>query len=226
MNWVRTLINHNNKLFKQHSIFEFKVSGVKIIDSTLIPFQTKYSLSFCSIPFDHSISDIETEAVYDAFEKMKLFLEVVFDDVVIFDASNKDDILLAVNVNNNIMMVDGAPTDQKIFETLHCKLNALVGDYLVIGDISGDTSQTGLTFVYGKSNKYTLAETVDSYAPGDYAHIKPWWERNDSTTFEIPLMSNGQPSPYTDFLEGKKENKHNAVVVKWSPSVITTGEGE
>lgn len=124
-----------------------------------------------------------------AFQKIKFFMECFINDVFII--SNKDlhvvEGFAIMNLDNNVILLPDATSDDILVQALHSKLSCLTKDVLYIGEVSLRCEQTKSSFHYNSfDGSYDLPKQ-DGFMGEHALYEEPWWSRHDCDTFDTMI---------------------------------------
>jgi hypothetical protein len=161
--------------------FTANFSGIRVIDSKMIP--TKWTIK-SDLILQENLDDFDFNYV---LIKVKFALESIMNGSIFFSMENDwaIDAFLMTDVENNVVITPGDPTDDLITMLLHSKMNALGEGMISFGgvDLQSDTS-SGLGFIF-LGNGSSLLPTMTDWI-GDASYFKePWWNRDDASTMDI-----------------------------------------
>lgn len=122
-----------------------------------------------------------------AFGKLNFFLHTILNDVFVFPVKYGDlaNDLVSTDIENVMMLLPDTATDDIMCQALHSKIMSIVGDVLVIGELSLFCKQRNTKFYYYTTDGvYELPTQLDFI--GDKAlHDSPWWSRYDCDTLDL-----------------------------------------
>jgi len=162
---------------ESHSTYKAEFSATLVQTSAmLMSYIFEVEISFGWLSPDYAKSNA-------AFLKIKFFIENLMHQSILTHPSAKVDM---ANIDNKIVMLPHPPSNDIIAMMLHCKLSAIVDDYIEI--ISVKVGSKGIDPVIS----YTHAdETYPALPPSsewikidDYYYNEPWWNRNSTDTQE------------------------------------------
>lgn len=168
--------------------------------------------------------------------KIDFFFKNIIDNSIMFAQSNdwasefliKDN---AVIVDNNIFSCPSDPSDDHLAMLFQSKMTALSKGYVVFGGIqlTSDNSR-GLSFTFVGDGVNALPDMIDWVGEVSYFE-EPWWDRDDSSTYDIIPPEDADLSEKPDFAFDldflgqslkpiNPENVNNIVRPKFKPTVI------
>jgi len=175
-------------------------------------------------------TDIDNYQLNLATLKIKFWFENFVNDSIVFAKGNEwaENAFLSdgqPSTETNVVLAHMEPTDDKLALLFQSKMNALAnGDIIFSGiELESDNAR-GLSFVYMGETQAHLPEAEDWMEPN--ALVLPWWERDDSSTFD----STADEPTYANSLDFLKEAimtpvpipTHNSKIIKakFTPQVI------
>ena len=173
---------------KNHMSMEYAFTGIRVLDSALIPVDWKISIDLVAIGKKQklSIEELEFNATI-AYQKLFFWLETNLPNIIAVDVTNEDDLYIA-NLSANIMMYcPVSPYDDVIVQLIHSKLSALATSDLLVGEIRIKASDMTVQYSFDiDSTGYDLPTTTEEYyIDGNAKDVLPWWMRNDGFSFEF-----------------------------------------
>lgn len=134
----------------------------------------------CSVLDDDSLSSSElgNRAVI-GFQRLKVWLEAILNDVILIDVNSELLDSLQETVSNMLMYVPGQPDDSMLAVLLHSKISAITENMLDIHAVSLTATDTfGIERVYRNLNPdKTYPLPGIEYFDGETQNDKPWWTR-------------------------------------------------
>ena len=151
-----------------------KFDATVVVDDVVYP--NRYNATISFIPKTKEISKQNI-----GFEKIKYLLERLCENSVIFSPADKTQAYWFKMPVNKILL-PGSPYDQLLAVTLFKKIHSIAGEYFHFGQLTVDSK-------LGDSVKYTVDEnSIEnkhlSVANWMDSNIDPWWNRNDTATFD------------------------------------------
>lgn len=138
------------------------------------------------------ISDPESDVNVDlllatAFSKLNFFLHSILCDVFVFPIkdSNLANDLVSTDVENVIMLLPETATDDIMCQALHSKIMTIVGDVLVVGELSLFCKQKNTKFYYYTMDGSYELPTQAEFIGEKSLHDTPWWTRYDCDTLDL-----------------------------------------
>jgi hypothetical protein len=196
-------IGENDELY---ITFQHSFSAIRIIDRQLIT--TFWNLKCEMVTVDE----------YDEFKfnlallKLRFWLDHILTNAVIFGKANIWAFCAFVSeqgpiTTNQVVITPEEPTDHHLAAVIQSKLNALAEHAFIMASIEIQSDEAnGLSYTYIGDAEASLPEMKNWV--GDHSWFsKPWWARNDASTFDaIPPQDADLDSPpdfaYSlDFLE-------------------------
>jgi hypothetical protein len=162
-------------------------SAIRILEDTLIP--TYWTVT----------AEIIGEKPLDSFEfqfgleKIKFWFMNIINQSIIFSADNEFAFESLLDTSSNWPVIcPSTPTDDILALVWHAKCSALADGAFFIGNfkVKSDTANN-LTYIYIGESAPNLPTATDWFAGPSYFD-KPWWERGDSSTFDL------DPTPDAD----------------------------
>lgn len=122
-----------------------------------------------------------------AIEKIEMFCKTLMNGAVILDKKDYSEEITKL-VDNNFIMVPGKANDQTMGCLILSKLIAIVGDDLEISHVV-ISSELGnnirFTFDIDSLELSVLLPTKEDWWEDKETKLLPWWERNDSATYDL-----------------------------------------
>ena len=172
---------------KNHMTLEYDFSGIRILNSGLIPADWHLSVDLVAIDKKgKSSDDVEFNATL-AYQKLFFWLDTNLPDILMVNVSNEDDLYIA-NLSSNIMLYcPDEPYDDLIAELLHSKLVALADGSILVGELRIKATDMSVKYTFDcQDTEYDLpATTEEYYTEGKARDTNPWWARNDGFCFEF-----------------------------------------
>lgn len=171
---------------KNHMTMEYDFTGIRILDSSLIPVDWHISVDLIALEKKGKSKEISEHDATISYQKLFFWLEANLPSIVAVDVSNEDDLYLA-NLSSNIMLYcPTEPYDDVIVQLLHAKLTVLAEDNLKVGEIRIKGSDMSVQYSYDADSDYNLPDTTEEYyTEGKARDELPWWYRNDGFSFEF-----------------------------------------
>lgn len=174
-------------IIKTYMTLDYDYTGIRMQDGYMTPVSWKLKVNL--IAPDKKLQE-KSELEYSAglaYQRLYFWLDTNLPNIIVVDVNDETDLYLA-NMSSNIMMYcPGPSTDDMIIQLLHSKMSAIIGNDLVIAEISlkGDDSTLQYTFDC-HDGKYMLPTTTEEYySEGVTRDSIPWWMRNDGFSFEF-----------------------------------------
>jgi len=121
-----------------------------------------------------------------ALKAMKLWLEDLIDNTIVYYPGTKHDTTLFEEIANNVMLTPDEPNDYHLCILIHSKLNA-------IGRGQVKVTKTEFSTDTGEGFKCIMTGDVGSWLPSQDEWMgsksifdQPWWSRSDGSTLDIP----------------------------------------
>ncbi|MEM5878674.1 MAG: hypothetical protein QXF12_07410 [Candidatus Aenigmatarchaeota archaeon] len=130
--------------------------------------------------------------------KLQLFFDLCLNNSIIFSIKNDFMMNIALdkknnkkNINNNIILTPGDPTDDHLTLLLQSKFNAIGNEKVLFTSLLIENKRSkNLKFIFVGEGSEVLPEKNVDWIEGICYHTKPWWCRNDLTTMDLPKMGN------------------------------------
>lgn len=152
-------------------------SSTVIVDDCVYP--NTYNITIAFVP---KSDDIKLQNI--GFERIKYLFTRLCENAVIFSPKDQtQSIWFKMPVNK--VLLPGSPYDQLLAVCLFKKISSIAGKYFVFDHLSVD-SRLGDNVKYTIDNEslenkhLAVTEWID-------ADITPWWNRNDTATFDQKL---------------------------------------
>lgn len=171
---------------KNYMSMEYDFTGIRIIESTLMPVDWHVSINLVALDKKGKSEDAELNANI-AYQRLYFWLETNLPNIIMVNVSSEDDLYIA-NLSSNLMMYcPEDPYDDVIVQLLHSKLTALADGHLLVGEIKIKASDMTVQYSYepGESGYNLPATTEEYYTEGKARDKSPWWARNDGFSFEF-----------------------------------------
>jgi len=154
--------------------------ATRIINTHITP--CEFNLEVVVAPKPHTEKSVESAAL--GFGKIKAWMEIALNDTILIN--NDSDIvhLLEEEVDNVLFKSPGEPDDVLVASLILSKIRAIVGNNLLIVNVTLWSSDTG-------NIKRMVAGDLDGLLPGieylgvEAAYKKPWWERETIETVDF-----------------------------------------
>jgi hypothetical protein len=199
--------------------FDTEFSAIRCVNKIMLA-------SHWTIQTQLLLSDETDSAMFEyAIKKISFWVESCLHHSIIFDVKNiwaVDSFLKNYDPDeqNNIVLTPLPPDDAHLSCLILAKFNALVQNLAVFESIKiSSNSDTGVSYVYYGTGSETLPNREDWFK-GKFAHLKPWWERPDTTTWDAEVGAKISPQTHPLFDEFFKESRPT------SPSGATIIKGD
>ena len=166
---------------------KFQFSGIRALNEILYSTRWDLEVNLVAVDYNKSKSSEEMQAKGNvAFQKIYFWLETVLPGVILINVNNPVSMSIANAVDNLMLYSPDEPTDDLFVQLLHAKLSAIAGDFLHIGEIKLNASDTTTTYTFNvDSVGYQLPSKVRDYVELPSLYTLPWWHRNDGFSFEF-----------------------------------------
>tara|TARA_B110000858_G_scaffold186645_1_gene230044 strand:- start:349 stop:1014 length:666 start_codon:yes stop_codon:yes gene_type:complete len=116
-----------------------------------------------------------------AFLKIKFFIENLMHQSILTHPSAKVDM---ANIENKIIMLPHPPSNDVIAMALHCKLSAIVSEYIEIITVRVGSKAIDpvISYTHGDDVYPALPPLSEWISSDDYYYDEPWWYRNSTDT--------------------------------------------
>ena len=184
------MIKFGKTTLRSYMTMNYKFTGVCLDDGVLYPNTWDISVDMVA-GVKHTATQQEVhQAGQDAamaYEKIKYWLDINLNNVLVANVCDGADFALAMHVENPVMYMPGSITDDTIVQLLHAKMTSLANGKLTIGAIRSTSQQSELGYTFDPTDTgYSLPSTVDYFKHSALHHDTPWWFRNDGFCMEIP----------------------------------------
>ena len=168
-----------------------------------------------------------------AFLKMKFFVENLMHQSILTHPFAKVDM---AHIDNKIVMLPHPPTNDIIAMILHCKLSAIVGEYIEVLSVKVGSKAIDpvISYTHADDDYPALPSAKEWIKSEDYYYDVPWWSRNSTDTqeYEDTKKSDLTSVPESDTIldnlekailgELKLEDEGGEVVEisDWKPEII------
>jgi hypothetical protein len=172
---------------RNHMTLEYDFTGVRILDSALVPVDWHLSIDLVAIDKKAKSTDMSEYEATMTYQKLYFWLDTNLPNIIMVDVSNEDDLYIA-NLSSNIMMYAPIePYDDVIVQLLHSKLSVLAETNMLIGEMRLKGSDMSVQYTFDPADTgYNLPnKTADYYTEGKSRDEIPWWLRNDGFCFEF-----------------------------------------
>lgn len=181
------MIKHGRHYITSHMTLEYKFSGIRIQDSSLIP--VDWVLTIDLVGTGKQGKDA-AKIEYDAsikYQKVHFWLDTNLPNIVVVDVGSEDDLYIANLTTNNMLFCPDSPCDDLLLELLHSKISTLSTPDLLVGEMHLRASDSLLQYVFScVDGSYDLPTlTADYYIGGVTRDTIPWWMRNDGFCCEF-----------------------------------------
>lgn len=171
--------------------YEFEVPLCRIIGTRLVASNLNVKIS---------VDIVEDSDIEFGLTKIEHWIETCVGNAVAVSAHNGDGfgVLLTEDgrprLDNPLMVCPSEPTDANLGPLLQAKLEALAEGAFVIGHVElKSNSMGGLSFTFcGDYNDFL--PTMENWITGPTWFDKPWWERDDASTFDTIMPEGADPS--------------------------------
>lgn len=180
-----------------YSTIKHSFSGVRAIDGMLSPVDWKLEVDVVGSESESSNEvTISVEKVIHWIHNTLLFPVV---------CCPSDDIMYRISnaVHNCPIHLPVMPTDDILVQVLHRKIKTIAGKALHIGELRLDSNDSTIKYSYGKLRSEKVFFSVDQYHREELYHKDPWWERNDSHSFEYPITNENSKEAYDEFFSSE-----------------------
>jgi hypothetical protein len=171
--------------------YSARITGNRIINSSMIPTWWDIQIDFFSVLDDDSSSDDDTNNIEAtiAFNVLAYWLNDYMDDLLVFDPSDKFSREMALLCNNPMFMTPGVPMDDLIVKLLHCKMNSITKGKLCVMKTSL-RSDDGGGLAYNYVNPDGIMDdnevAIEGYFQGvGIKHSTPWWMRKNAVCYDF-----------------------------------------
>jgi hypothetical protein len=198
-------------------LFDTEFSAIRCIEKVLLS-------SHCTIQTQLTLNENTTSAEFENIvKKLSFWVEIGLQHSIIFDVENTwaSERFLAgydANSQNNIVLTPLTPDDAHLGCLILSKFNALSNnlaevDYIRLNSNSGN----GISYVYYGTGNETLP-LRENWLGGKFTHLKPWWDRNDTTTWDSVIGSGQSPQNHPLFDDLFEKNRstiaNNATIIQ------------
>lgn len=157
------------------------VSCLVYVDELFLINQYKFEIGFFSISENPILNDI-------ALDQIDMFFSMLMSNAIIVDKKDYDDSFFLKSLKNNKFMVPGKGNDQIVGSLVFLKLVNIVGQNLDIDHIT-ITSELGKDISYAIGSDSLEIEALvpkkEVWWEDDTVKFQPWWNRPDSSTYDI-----------------------------------------
>lgn len=176
-----------------YSTIKHSFSGVRAIDGMLSPVDWKLEIDVVG-----SESDTTDEVTISVEKVINWLHNTLLFPVVVCPA---DDIMYRISnaVHNCPIHLPVTPTDDMLVQVLHRKIKVIAGKALHVGELRLDSNDASIKYSYGKLRSDKVYYTSGQYHQEELYHKDPWWERNDSHSFEYPITTEDSKEAYDEF---------------------------
>lgn len=168
-----------------------------------------------------------------AFEKIEMFFELFVKNSIIIDKQNHQEFKNITKIENNVVSTPGMPNDQVVGSLFYLKLISIVGSDLDIQylKLSSDLGKNIVyTFDYDSPELEVLIPTKKDWWENDQIEFLPWWDREDTATYDMMLDSEtffqGDVSWNEFFKEEIEKVKNLEKTAKGKLKIISGGKNE
>lgn len=219
--------------------YSFEVILLRLIQNVIVP---SHFIIGANLDRGETATDAEMEL---ALAKCRYWFDNVVSKSIAFGRDNNVafDMLIeddgTPRVGNLFMMVPDVPSDEMLGVLFQAKMNALSrGAFIVEAlEIKSD-NMSGVSFTVVGDHAAYLPTTMDEWLAGPSYFEKPWWLRDDASTFDMYAMdetTRDQKPSWAfslDFLDKSKSDKpikvEGASVIRpsFQPQVIKGGKDD
>lgn len=197
--------------------FDTEFSAIRCVEKILLASHWTIQTQL-SMPAETSSADFE-----HIIKKISFWVNNCLHHSIIFDVENTwatECFFKAYDPEhqNNIVLTPLVPDDAHMGCLILSKFNALSGNFAEFESIKmSSNSENGISYVYYGNGNEVLPKR-DEWFQGKFSNLKPWWERNDATSWDAPIGNTCSPQNHPLFEEFFKENRssqpNNATIIK------------
>lgn len=137
--------------------------------------------------YDHDIDHYKLSLM-----KVKFWFDNIVDGCIVFSRDNKwamktfIDKKGKIRVNNRLMILPEEPSDSLMIQIFHSKMNAITGKYMSFGitEIESNTGDDEIGYTFFGDGELELPTMEEWMGPRNW-FSKPWWARDDTSTFDL-----------------------------------------
>ena len=162
---------------ESHSTYKAEFSATLVQTSAMLMSDIfEVEISFGWLSPDYAKSNA-------AFLKIKFFIENLMHQSILTHPSAKVDM---ANIDNKIVMLPHPPSNDIIAMMLHCKLSAIVDDYIEIISVKVGSKAIDpvISYTHADETYPALPSSSEWIKIDDYYYNEPWWNRNSTDTQE------------------------------------------
>lgn len=203
--------------------------GIRAFDSGIDCVEWDFGVDFLLNP-EYSEKDQSL-----SFNKIDFFVEHVLQKSLFVSADDEFwcDNATVEKLNTNYVQLPGQPLDDLVTKILFRKLQSITQPYIIILGINVHNSSSKVRFHYTDIENVVFPH-MDEWITGNLRfHDKPWWERNDTDTFDVvPINQEEVDNPpknsvsfqaLYEIFNDKNNNKSGKVIdvrEKFKPKIV------
>lgn len=160
--------------------FKSNLRLIRLLGRDLIP-------SDCEVTIHLTISKADADEHENSLKAIKFWLENFVDCSISYWPGTEVDVTMLEHLSNNVILTPEEPNDFHMCLLLHSKLNAIGRGHIIISktEFTSDTSE-GFTCSKSGDLEPGWLPTNDEWMGIPAVLNKPWWERSDASTIDIP----------------------------------------
>lgn len=195
--------------------------AIRVIDTELFPVWLTVSGELLG---NTSIDSPEFKL---GISKLDFWFRQLVDNSIMFSCENNWAIDFMLEQSGNLPLITPfEPTDDVLATLFNCKCNALANDAFSVGFFEVEDEHSSISFTYADDQLPDLP-TIESWFGGTKTfYDKPWWHRNDSSTFDILPAEDDDLSEKPDcffsldFLKDSYQGPAEIIKPSFKPTVI------
>lgn len=192
-------------------------SAIRILENELLPLYINVSAEL--------IGKIDSDEIEFQLgvAKLDFWFTNIVQDSLIFSVDNRwaNETLLETSANFPLI-TPYEPTDPMLASIFTCKCNALANEKFSVGFMTIESERSNLTYTYADD----VMPDLPSMVVGRSYYDKPWWNRDDSSTFDVLPPEDGdlndKPECFfsLDFLRERFNKPAEIIRPKFKPTII------
>lgn len=122
-----------------------------------------------------------------AFEQIEIFFSMLMNNAIIISKEDYDNDAIQ-NIDNNVFMVPNKTNDQTIGSQIFLKLTNIVGENLLIDNITINShlgKNIEFTIDIDSPELTVLLPTKEDWWDDTNVEFQPWWLRDDAATYDV-----------------------------------------
>lgn len=209
--------------FNIETKYTHEVHVIRLMEDKLVPDILNIEICF------GNINSSDNESVSNRLQAIDTWFSSYLNHSIIYSVETDINTEMLEGLSNNLVLCPDEPWDFLLGMLIYSKVNAFVGNDVVIKQFSLASKNHGFSQVLTGDVSNALPTMDDWVGPRQF-HKTPWWNRTDSSMVDII------PEPHENLadipelgveLVYSKENDQPAIPIKkpgWKPRIITNDE--